>query len=254
MGNYKPKTANQFRWMDSKKIQKFIQGQIVVNDVNFEVTPGQDINVYNFNTVPEAKTIAETVKYCYENDIPLIIYDTKGGIWVSTAFASNTECYISRTINNEIMTAFIDTYDDYIEINPVHEKMLSSDNVKTLFGQTITGTGDINLYRHEIITSTGRTSYDETEYKVYLTYYSSNNLEANTPEKLTTLTKANTTTILRGIVLEFANADVQNATVSGKYSGVNYVGPDGWTLEKTIGGSDGTAITSVSDIVTPIYL
>lgn len=151
MGNYKPKTANQFRWKDSKKIQKFIQGQIIVNDVNFEVTPGQDLNVYNFNTVPEAKTIAETVKYCYENDIPLIIYDTKGGIWVSTAFASDTECYISRTINNEIMNAFIDIYDNYIEINPVREEMLSSDNVKTLFKQNITGTGNITMYRHQII-------------------------------------------------------------------------------------------------------
>lgn len=141
---------------------------------------------------------------------------------------------------------------DKMTINMVDETLLPTDDIKTIFGEDITGTGDITMYRHELIISTGRTSYDETEYKVYLTYYSSNKLEANTPEKLKTLTKANSTTILRGIVLEFANAGVQNASVSGKYSGVTYVGQAGWTLEKSIGGSDGTAITSVSDIVTPI--
>lgn len=141
---------------------------------------------------------------------------------------------------------------DKMTINMVDKYLSPTDDIKTIFGQDIKGTGDINLYRHELILSTGRTSYDETEYRIYLTYYSSNKLEANTPEKLITLTKANSTTILRGIVLEFTNAGVQNAPVSGKYSGVNYVGQSGWTLEKSIGGSDGTAIKSFSDIVTPI--
>lgn len=43
MGDYNPKTSYQFRWSDSKKIQKFIQGQVVVHDVSFDVSPSQDV-------------------------------------------------------------------------------------------------------------------------------------------------------------------------------------------------------------------
>lgn len=249
MGNYKPKTAYQFRWEDSKKIQKFIQGQVILNDIVFTL----DEN-YNIKNVPEAKKLVDTMKYCFENQIPLIVYDyNNDSVWISSYFKSKDSINLQNVDGNEFAKVSL-VYNgvDTLAVTYVMEEVLTTDNVKTLFGQDITGTGDINLYRHELIISTGRTSYDETEYKVYLTYYSSNKLEANTPEKLTTLTKANSTTILRGIVLEFANAGVQNAPVSGKYSGVNYLGPNGWALEKTIGGSDGTAITSVSDIVTPI--
>lgn len=186
---------------------------------------------------------------------PLIIFDKdNGNIYIgyvsddSTAYATYTASNFNSILEFEYHG---DT--DVLNIQLHNEIYVTADNIKTIFGQNIAGTGNITLYRHELIISTGRTSYDETEYKAYVTYYSSNKLEANTPEKLKTLTKANSSTILRGIVLEFANAGVINATVSGKYSGVNYLGDQsGWALEKAIGGSDGTKITSVEDVVTPI--
>lgn len=232
-------------------------------DIEKYVFISAEFNFQNEETIQNAsqdklyfKIVNEIIK-CSKNvkSEPLIIFDEYNeNIYVgyvnddSTAYATYTA---SNT--NSILEFEYHGETDVLNIHLHDEVYVTADNIKTIFGQDITGTGDINLYRHELIISTGRTSYDETEYKVYLTYYSSNNLEANTPEKLTTLTKADSTTILRGIVLEFANAGVINATVSGKYSGVNYLGDQsGWALEKAIGGSDGTRITSVSDIVTPI--
>lgn len=225
----------------------------------------EDFNFQNEEMIENAsqdklyfKIVNEIIKRSKTTtNAPLIIFDKyNANIYVgsvnndSTAYATYTTSYA-----NSILEFDYHGDTDILNIHLHDEIYVTADNIKTIFGQDITGTGNITLYRHELIISTGRTSYDETEYKAYVTYYSINNLEANTPEKLTTLTKANSSTILRGIVLEFANAGVINATISGKYSGVNYLGDQsGWALEKAIGGSDGTAIKSVSDIVTPIQL
>lgn len=189
-------------------------------------------------------------------NVPALIFDESTGVYIGLLNdPTDNTFYLVNGHTSQVVDIQMYIENNILNVNITHttEELLSEDYIKTIFGQDIAGTGDITLYRHELIISTGRTSYDETEYKAYVTYYSSNNLEANTTEKLTTLTKATSSTILRGIVLEFANAGVINATVSGKYSGVNYLGDQsGWALEKAIGGSDGTAITSVSDIVTPI--
>lgn len=245
MDNYNPRQPTWFRFKDSREIEKFvfISGEFTfISEVLEEASKNE----------PWSK-IVNTIKNgsAYK---PILIFDILDDtLYFGTK--ENDRLYLQSLYANQgyIIEIQYDITTDKLTITSTEESYLSDDNIKTLFGQDITGTGDINLYRHELIISTGRTSYDETEYKVYLTYYSSNNLVANTPEKLKTLTKANTTTILRGIVLEFANAGVVNATVSGKYSGVNYLGEQsGWALEKAIGGSDGTAITNVSDEVTPI--
>lgn len=236
--------------LNAESLEKFLFLSEKFNFQNEEVIQNASQDKLYFKIVNEIIKCSKNVK-----NEPLIIFDEYNGyIYVgyvnddSTAYATYTT---SNT--NSILEFEYHGDTDILNIQLYDEIYVTADNIKTIFGQDIPGTGNITLYRHELIISTGRTSYNETEYKAYVTYYSSNNLEANTPEKLTTLTKANSSTILRGIVLEFANAGVTNATISGKYSGVNYLGDQsGWALEKAIGGSDGTAITNVNDIVTPI--
>lgn len=233
MGDYNPKTSYQFRWSDSKKIQKFIQGQIIISDVNLDVSATTDVKTYNFDTVPEAKMIAETVKYCYDNKIPLIIFDeTNSEIWISTQLASDTECHVTRTINNEILTSFIDIYDDHIEINPYSEEMLSADNVKTLFGtQSIVGQGNIDLYTHQILVN------DDC----YFNIPSSNNLPIDSPQDLTAVLKPTTKTVyyfgVQKTTLNTASLEYDKATSLWKYRASN--------------GSL-TAVTTVKDVFTTI--
>lgn len=216
MGDYNPKTSYQFRWSDSKKIQKFIQGQIVISDVNLDVSATTDVKTYNFDTVPEAKMIAETVKYCYDNKVPLIIFDeTNSEIWISTQLASDTECHVTRTINNEILTTFIDVYDNHIEINPYSEEMLSADNVKTLFGtQSIVGQGNIDLYRHQLILT------NTNDVSVSYIIDSSNNLPIDSPQDFVTVTKADTDYTGHGLYLD-TNNNIQPAFI--RYSAGNVV-------------------------------
>lgn len=224
MGNYNPKTAYQFRWQDAKNLQKFIQGQLIVHDVNFDVSSGQDVKIYKFDTVPEAKGIAETAKYCYDNGIPLIIYDyASNETWISTQCASETEVNISRTIDNQILTAFIDIYDDRIEVSAFSHEMLSIDNVKTLFGtESIIGTGNIDLFNHFLTVTASDGS------KLYINYPSSNNLECDSLQDLTKMTKA-----INGTKIGFGSTYI------------NYNG----SIWQT---ANSTAITAVSDVVTTL--
>lgn len=254
MSNYNPRQNTRMRWKDARGLEKF---KFITGDYDFD-----NEVLENASTDPLYKPLIDImIESCNNNHeikpLGILVDDSTAAqlLYTGNVVGYNIYMYALGSNNNiHNITIKYNPDTDTLTINYTVETFLAEDNVKTLFGQNITGTGDIKLYRHELIISTGRTSNNETEYKVYLTYYSSNNLVADTPEKLKTLTKANTTTILRGIVLEFANAEVQNATVSGQYSGVNYLGDQsGWALEKTIGGSDGTAITIVIDEVTPIF-
>lgn len=233
MGDYNPKTSYQFRWSDSKKIQKFIQGQVIVHDVSFDVSPSQEVVTYKFDTVPEAKEIAKTAKYCYENNIPMIIYDAGSNeTWISTQCASETECNISRTIDDQILTAFIDMYDDRIEVSAFSHEMLSADNVKTLFGnQSIIGTGNIDLYTHQILVN------DDC----YFNIPSSNNLPIDSPQDLTAVLKPLTKTIyyfgFQKATLLTASLEYDKATSLWKYRASN---------------GDLTAVTTVKDVPTTI--
>lgn len=249
MENYNPRQPTRFRFKDSREIEKF---KFFTGNFDFEEQELLENVSQDKRYGPIIEVFKEAIRT--QRDIGVILYDgpTAQYTYIGFIFRKVGYLYTISTSSILIVNLEYDNQRDKLKVTNTTKDLLVADNVKTLFGQDITGTGDINLYRHELIISTGRTSYDEAEYKLYLTYYSSNKLEANTPEKLTTLTKAKLATVLRGIVLEFANAGVVSAQVSGKYSGVCYAERSGWTLERAIGGSDGTPITSVSDTVTPI--
>lgn len=55
---------------------------------------------------------------------------------------------------------------DTLDITLTEEVLISEDNVKTIFGQGITGTGDITMYRHQI-TIRFDTDTKEVNYVVY---------------------------------------------------------------------------------------
>lgn len=243
MGDYNPKTSYQFRWSDSKKIQKFIQGQVIVHDVSFDVSPSQDVVTYKFDTVPEAKEIAKTAKYCYENNIPMIIYDAGSNeTWISTQCASETECNISRTIDDQILTAFINMYDDRIEVSAFSHEMLSADNVKTLFGnQSIIGTGNIDLYRHQL-TLTYLNSETETNVRIQFEVYSSNNLNVDSLQDLTNLLKPNNISSFIGFSLDESNQLYSIRYVSSIWEVAQIMPPP----------YDYKPVLSVEDIVTTI--
>lgn len=249
MGNYNPKTANQFRWQDSIKIQKFIQGYLVVNDIDFKNTQN-----YITEDIPEAKKLVDMIKYCYENQVPLIIYDySNDRVWNSTYLADEQNATLISYGSDRLYMVGL-TYNgvDTLEVNYVQEEFLIADNVKTIFGQDIVGTGDIDLYRHLI-----SVKYNDNSGEIIdctFEYISSKNLKVNSLQNLTSLTKAKTgTTITAAFTKEGQNFEL--------YSLANAIMFDGtiWKAGLTYNGEDlddtfsfEITPTRIIDIVTTI--
>lgn len=253
MGNYNPKTANQFRWQDSIKIQKFIQGYLVVNDIDFKYTQN-----YITEDIPDAKKLVDMIRYCYENQVPLIIYDySHDRVWNSTYFADEQNAtLISYDSDRLYMVDLSYNGVDTLEVNYVQEELLIADNVKTLFGeQSIIGQGNIDLYRHTLGIIKAKAEYADTEYRMLITYYSSKNLKVDSLQDLTTLTKASSTNkvILTGIAFYNTETGQEANTIYSGYCGVQFDGSN-WKFRRATDRSTptGEAITSVSDIVTTI--
>lgn len=211
MGDYNPKTSYQFRWSDSKKIQKFIQGQVVLFDIDL------DNNIeYNLKNVPEAKQLAETIKYCYNNQIPLTVYDYQSDVvYISTFFEDEANVHIIRTDTSGIVEIYINVNNETIKITRTDERLVSEDNVKTLFGeQSIVGQGNIDLFRHQLILT------NTNDVSVSYIIESSNNLPIDSPQDFVTVTKADTDYTGHGLYLD-SNNNIQPAFI--RYSAGNVV-------------------------------
>ena len=153
------------------------------NDIEFN-----NGNVYTLSESSEAKQLVEHIKYCYDNQVPLIIYEySNDKIFIATNFDSDTKVYLSY-LNSNTNTISSLEYDgqDTLSMSVEDETFISEDNVKTLFGdQSIIGTGNIDLYRHEL-----NFRGNNNASTITLTYYSSNKLPVNSAQDLTTITKA----------------------------------------------------------------
>lgn len=159
------------------------------NDIEFG-----DSNVYKLSELLEAKSLVKYIKYCYDNNMPLIIYEyANDRVFIATNFGSDTEVYLSY-LNDSINSILSLTYDgqDTLSVSVEDKAFISEDNVKTLFGdQSIIGTGNIDLYKHELnFRGNNNTS------TITLTYYSSNKLPVDSAQDLTTITKAVNKTFL----------------------------------------------------------
>lgn len=244
MGNYNPRQNTRMRWKDAKELEKFvfISGPFAFTSEVLEHVSKDKL--YH--------RIIEVIN----GSIPVLVYDTVnfeltiGNVDSGTMYLSN--------LNGNQGNSYVLDYDkenDKLTIESTTETFISEDNVKTIFGQSISGTGDIGLYMHMLGLIKSKTEYADTEYKILVTYYSSNNLKVDSLQDLTALTKASSTNkvILTGIA--FYNAESGNPanTIYNDYCGVQFDGTN-WRFRRITDTSTptGALITAVSDIVTPI--
>lgn len=172
----------------AEKLEKFIRGQIALYDINIE-----NNHTYNFDTTPEAKELAETIKFCYNNQIPMTIYEYNNDVvYIGISFGDDSSINIIKLFTNIISTGFIQVYENRIEISITNEETLTKDNVKTLFGnKSIVGTGNIDLYRHTIY-------YYQDNVAIDFEIISSNNLKVDSLTDLKTLCKNNALVMASG--------------------------------------------------------
>lgn len=245
MENYNPRQNTMMRFKDERELEKyvFISAEF---DFNYETLENASKN-YPYNLlVNEIKKIKNITRPCLIYDITqkrtFVGHITSDSIELTTQY-SNKILQISMTYEDS---------SDMLSIFTAEEEILSPDNVKTIFKQHINGYGNIDLYRHDLVISHTRTEYADNAIEVRLTYYSSINLAANTPDNLATLTKAVNGSKLFGLVLETTEAGTSDfGKISTDYIGVRYNGTD-WNIMNLNGNSVGIAINSVSDTVTSI--
>lgn len=248
MENYNPRQNTRMRWKDAKELEKFnfITGDFgLVDEVIEEASKHKPwckiVNVFKDNGPYK----------------PILIFDT-ANVLMYIGSQENDTIYLNRVYQNTSASCEIvyDLSTDKLTITCGNDEVfISEDNVKTIFGQSISGTGDIGLYMHVLGLIKSKTEYGDTEYKILVTYYSSNNLEVDSLQDLTTLTKASSTNkvILTGIA--FYNAESGNPanTIYNDYCGVQFDGTN-WRFRQITDTNTptGALITAVSDIVTPI--
>lgn len=166
---------------------------------------------------------------------PLIIFDKyNGNIYVgcvsneSTAYATYTASNVNSILEFEYHG---DT--DVLNIQLYDVFYVTTDTIKTIFGQDITGIGNIDLYVHHLLINSN----------CYFTIYSSNSLNVNTPEKLSTLLKDKDTSVYYFGYLQTQYITI--ATISFNTS------TNLWQI-RVSGEETSHEIISITDIVTPI--
>ena len=168
----------------------------------------------------------------------LIIYEyANDRIFVASNFIDNQEVYLN-CLNGSANLSLGLIYDGQDTLS-----------VTLTNNQFLTAADAPKMYRDNLKISHKRTAYDDNQHDIFLTYYSSNNLEANTPEKLTTLTKAVNGTNLRAPVYSITSAGSSDYDkISLYYIGAIYNG-SAWNIMNTDGTSSSIAINSVTDTV-----
>lgn len=144
MNSYNGRQITQMRFKDVRELEKF---KFVSN--------GYDLQTERLEHVSQDKIWKSLINILMETynkpiNIPLILYDeareeiylgyVEGVVYTGYSVYSNSISSVDITYNSD---------DDILEITYTNEEIMSTDNVKTLFGnQSIIGTGNIDLYRH----------------------------------------------------------------------------------------------------------
>lgn len=163
----------------------------------------------------------------------IIVEDTYGGgCYIGEIADDNTASLMSFYGNSASNVEINIAKDNQLNIEVSNETLMSEDNVKTLFGdQSIIGTGNIDLYRHYLKAN-----------RVYFTIYSSNKLNVDTPQDLTTILKASNGAFITGIYHNGTEVLAKSALITYE-NNVWYTYYDGGTK---------TPITTLTDIVETI--
>lgn len=215
--DYNPRQITQMRWRDVKELEKilFISGKF-----NF-----QNEDLENVLADKLYSRIYLALKKCLKEQTRqgIIVVDTIfGGCFVGEIADDGTARLIRCDTELKIVDIALNG-ENALGITVTDETLMSTDNVKTLFGdKSIIGTGNIDLYNHFLTV----TASDNT--KLYINYPSSNNLECDSLQDLTKMTKAK-----NGTKIGFGNTYI------------NYNG----SIWQT---ANSTAITAVSDVVTTL--
>lgn len=165
MGNYNPRQNTRMRWKDARELEKFIflSGKFNFTDETLEHVLEDELY---------GKIAIEIIECSKKgNKKGIIIEDTEGnGCYIGeilddgTATLTQTSIASANSVDLQIDTS--DENNVKLIITTAYELVLTGDNVKTLFGQDITGTGNITMYRHQIIIRFD-TDTKEVHYVVY---------------------------------------------------------------------------------------
>lgn len=86
-------------------------------------------------------------------NIPALIFDESSGLYFGMINDPNVnDFYLVNGKTSQVVdiNMYIENNILKVIISHTTEELLSEDNVKTIFGHNITGTGDITMYRHQI--------------------------------------------------------------------------------------------------------
>lgn len=155
MENYNPRQITRMRWKDAREPEKFIfiSGPFgLTNEVLEHVSQDK---------------LYERIIEVMNSYIPVLVYDTVNHKLYIGDVDQGT-MYLTNLSENKMNSCVLD-YDkenDKLTIHYTAETFISEDNVKTILGQSIFGTGNITMYRHQI---TVRFDMDtkEVHYTVY---------------------------------------------------------------------------------------
>ena len=207
------------------------EGQILINFCN-------EVKKTSFKLASLSENVNNIEKV---KNYPLGIVTTENRCYlIEIAYDTPNEIYLYSISSNAIYSVYI-LYErdrDIITITSTNEIFISEDNVKTLFGnQSIIGTGNIDLYRHDI-TIMGALS---------ITVYSSSNLKIDSPQDLTTVLKPYVGLVLGGVRYDKSNG---NSEIDG-YGALIYKSDNLWYMLLSTTSSN-IPVDSVTDVVTTI--
>ena len=236
MENYNPRQITRMRWKDARELEKF---KFFSDNYDLEV---QEL-LENVSQDERYGPIIEAFKEAIRTDreIGVILYDGPNSENTYIGYISREVGYLYTISTTSILIVNLeyDNQRDTLSITNTTEDLLVADNVKTIFGQSISGTGNITMYRHQLTLHATDGEYTTC----FVEIYSSNNLKVDSLQALTTLLKPNANTLYTGVSTE--NTGMPNLVL--KYENniwqIGDVGEEGFILNP---------VTSVSDIVTSI--
>ena len=152
MENYNPRQNTRMRWKDERELEKFsfLYG-------GFDIQAEQLENVSQDENWSKVANLFKNYDKT-TNKKGVILYDYLQN-FLCTGYLTGQYLYLYSVSETGVTYITID-YDikiDSMRIYVEDETFISEDNVKTLFWQEITGTGDINLYSHQIFLTSNTT-------------------------------------------------------------------------------------------------
>lgn len=219
--------------MDAEKANYIDKGIAIVikcEEIDIGATGQYDRSDLSGKAIEEFDEIVNGIKYCYDNQLPLMVYDFNvDNVYICNQFGDDSNVTLINSGKNYLQYCVLeyDSENKILNINNGVEGVATEDNVKTLFGnQNIIGQGNIDLYRHNLEIGNGTAT-------VYYTIYSSNNLKCDSLQDLTTVLKP--------------------TNLTGKYGwGTGYMIYVNGVWKMTVSGEALSNVTTIHDYVSAI--